>query len=91
MNRYSIIISVVSFYLVSCATPPSGIKELAPMIEKDRQNAEGVLNVRQGRPLYVKAFAHPQILPSGDVWGGGPILLLIGRETVSFESMLKEK
>ena len=85
------IIVLLTTLLYSCATPPSGEPQLAAMIAKDQlQSADMAPKIKEGRPLYLRVYAHPQIMPSGDIWGGGPIMLFVGRETLSLDTMLKQ-
>lgn len=76
--------------VVGCATPPKGQPTLAPMVSRDMtsQNVGGAAEVKKGRPIFVKAYAYPTVLPSGDVWAGGWILVNVGREDVALESLL---
>jgi hypothetical protein len=44
----------------------------------------------KGRPLLIKAFAYPQLLPEGDIFNGGEMIFMVGREEISAEELLKE-
>lgn len=72
-----------------CATIPDGELQLGPKIIKDmKESRVGTASLSKGRPLYIEARSYPQLLESGDIWAGGPVMVNIGREDLSFDAIL---
>jgi len=72
-----------------CATIPDGELQLGPKIIKDmKESRVGTVSLSKGRPLYIEARSYPQLLESGDIWAGGPVMVNIGREDLSFDAIL---
>lgn len=87
-------IATGAFFLVvagtyGCATIPDGELQLGPKIVRDmRESRTSTQALNKGRPIYIEARSYPQILESGDIWAGGPVLLNLGREDLSLDSLV---
>jgi hypothetical protein len=71
---------------------PEGEKKLQEMVDEDQKNAKTVPEKKEmykGRPIFIKAAAYPQVMPDGDIFAGGDLILSIGREDLSIEDVLK--
>jgi hypothetical protein len=75
---------------VGCASIPKGELQLGPKIAADMkdQQSGGLLSLSRGRPVYLEAYAYPQILETGDIWAGGPILVNLGREELPLDVLV---
>lgn len=75
---------------VGCASIPKGELQLGPKIAADmkEQQAGGLSSLSRGRPVYLEAYAYPQILETGDIWAGGPILVNLGREELPLDVLV---
>lgn len=74
-----------------CATSPYSSAELQKRIDADlldQRNAAKDLS--QGRPIFVEVHSYPQLLPSGDLWLGGKILVNVGREQINYTDFVKK-
>lgn len=96
MNLFlKITMSLSAILLVtSCATSPSGQNVL--MDEVNRSGGEHALSkgpttIKQGRPIFIKAYAYPQVLSTGDIWGGGKVFVEVGREKVDLNKLVSEQ
>lgn len=84
-----VLFTAITLLLPHCATKPDGTRTLSPMIEADiKDQKTAAQDVTQGRPIFIKTYAYPQILDSGDVWSGGWVQVFIGREQMSFDNFL---
>ena len=89
--KASTLFSIVTMLgLVGCVSVPSGTLQLAPGIAADmKSQREGNLtSLSRGRPVYIEAFAYPQMLETGDILAGGQILLNLGREELSLDQIV---
>ncbi len=75
--------------LQSCASSPTGSAELMKRIEADlKMPSKAKRNsISEGRPVFMDIQSYPQILPSGDLWLGGDMLLNVGREELNFTEL----
>lgn len=81
--------SLILFGLIGCATKPDGEKTLSAMVKSDLiEQKQMSKNVSEGRPIFIKSYAYPQVTESGDVFGGGWVHIYVGREKVSFEDVI---
>ena len=72
-----------------CATIPNGELQLGPKIVRDmHESRTGTQALNKGRPIYIEARSYPQVLESGDIWAGGPVLLNLGREDLSLDALI---
>ena len=72
-----------------CATVPNGELQLGPKIVRDMQESRvGTKAINKGRPVYIEARSYPQVLESGDIWLGGPVMLNSGREDLSLDALV---
>jgi hypothetical protein len=72
-----------------CATVPNGELQLGPKIVQDMQESRiGTKAINKGRPVYIEARSYPQVLESGDIWLGGPVMLNLGREDLSLDDLV---
>lgn len=80
-------------FLVSCSSIPKGNRQLGKMIKEDKStNYESTPeDIHQGRPVFIKATVWPQVLHGGDISSKGSILIMVGREKFSIETILKEQ
>jgi hypothetical protein len=84
------LVGLMAAMLAGCATLPSGELQLGPKIASDikDQQAGGLASLSRGRPLYLEAYAYPQMLETGDIWAGGPLLVNLGREELSLDQVV---
>jgi hypothetical protein len=72
-----------------CVTLPEGELQLGPKIVRDmKASRSGVQALNKGRPIYIEAYSYPQMLESGDIWTGGPLLINLGREDISLDDLI---
>jgi hypothetical protein len=72
-----------------CASSPEGTAELAKRVDGDLKAVKTPRrNISDGRPMFAEVQSYPQILPSGDIWMGGDILLNIGREEMNISELV---
>ncbi len=72
-----------------CATIPDGELQLGPKIVRDmKESRTSAQALNKGRPIYIEAYSYPQMLESGDIWTGGPLLINLGREDISLDSLI---
>ncbi len=92
MRRTSTIICLSLAFLApgyGCATIPNGELQLGPKIVRDMHESRVTAkSLSKGRPIYIEARSYPQMLESGDIWAGGPVLLNLGREDLSLDALL---
>ncbi|MBF0206351.1 MAG: hypothetical protein HQK53_05625 [Oligoflexia bacterium] len=77
----------------SCSTLPKGEKVLSSMVDEDKSKIVAPKNKDtnyKGRPLFIKAVSYPQLLPDGDIFGGGEMIFMVGREDVAVDELLKD-
>lgn len=84
------VLCLVTAMLYGCATIPEGELQLGPKIAEDMKNqsASGAAGLSRGRPVYLESYAYPQMLETGDIWAGGPILVYLGREELSLDQVV---
>ncbi len=84
-----IIVAVLFLSLMSCSLrPPDGSKELMEDIERDRKLTKPADVSFEGRPIFVKVRAYPQIR-NGHIYGRHWILMRIGREKIAVDELVK--
>lgn len=92
MKYRPLFLSLVMSILTSnsgCATIPEGQLQLGPHIVRDMHESRvGTQALNKGRPIYIEARSYPQMLDSGDIWAGGPVLLNLGREDLLLEAIM---
>ncbi len=72
-----------------CATIPDGELQLGPKIVRDmKESRTSAQALNKGRPIYIEVYSYPQMLESGDIWTGGPLLINLGREDISLDSLI---
>lgn len=72
-----------------CATIPEGELQLGPKIVRDMKDSRSSAQaLNKGRPIYIEAYSYPQMLESGDIWTGGPLLINLGREDISLDALI---
>ena len=68
----------------ACMTSPKGSKELMLRMQADQtKQRPGLSDPQRGRPLFAEVACYPQLLPQGDIFTGGVILLHTGREALA--------
>jgi hypothetical protein len=84
------VLCLVTAMFSGCATIPEGELQLGPKIAEDMKNqgAGGAAGLSRGRPVYLESYAYPQMLETGDIWAGGPILVYLGREELSLDQVV---
>jgi hypothetical protein len=83
----AIIISITTSY--GCATIPEGDLQLGPKIVRDMKASRTTAQaLNKGRPIYIEAYSYPQMLETGDIWAGGPLLINLGREDISLDVLI---
>lgn len=89
------IISVLlaTFLITSCATSPKGENVLMDELNNNRSSKERALSkgpttIKEGRPIFIKAYAYPQVLNTGDIWGGGNVFVEVGREKFDLNKII---
>jgi len=84
--------SILLFVLFGCATKPDGVKTLSAMVKSDLLDQKHMSkNVSEGRPIFIKSYAYPQVTETGDIFGGGWVHIYVGREKVDFEQVIGTK
>jgi hypothetical protein len=77
------------FFLEGCATSPEGKNILMDQIKNERHSREKTSEtIKQGRPIFVKAYSYPQLLNDGDIWGGGTVFVEVGREKLDINKVV---
>jgi hypothetical protein len=72
-----------------CATIPEGELQLGPKIVRDmKASRTSTKALNKGRPIYAEAYTYPQMLETGDIWAGGPLLINLGREDISLDTLI---
>lgn len=84
------VLGLLTAMFYGCATIPEGELQLGPKIAEDMKNqgAGGAAGLSRGRPVYLESYAYPQMLETGDIWAGGPILVYLGREELSLDQVV---
>jgi len=86
--------SLVALALIAgCATSPKGQNVLMDDVDKSGKEhalSKGPTTIKQGRPIFIKAYAYPQVLSTGDIWGGGKVFVEVGREKVDLNKIVIE-
>ena len=77
-------------FITSCSSSPSGENVLMDTLNRSKTEQNLKPNIKQGKPIYYKAYAYPQILSSGDIWGGGEVFVEMGREKFDLNSLINK-
>ncbi|MBX9839219.1 MAG: hypothetical protein K2X69_13020 [Silvanigrellaceae bacterium] len=81
---------LIALLISSCASSPSGENILMNNVNKNKsENTKS--NIKQGKPIYYKAYAYPQILSTGDIWGGGEVFIEMGREKFDLNTIINKE
>ena len=89
--KHRILIVALTLLMGACASTPKGTPELGTRMEADqRQKRDTPLGIAQGRPVFIEVASYPQVLPEGDLWTGGVILLSAGREKLKVFDMVEK-
>lgn len=84
-------ILIIALVGTGCATSPFSSAELQKRIDADLLNQNNLTkDLSQGRPIFVEVHSYPQLLPSGDLWLGGKILVNVGREQINYTDFVKK-
>ena len=83
---------IMLLLIASCSSVPKGNPQLGKMIQRDKisNNSRSSQYLHQGRPVFIKATLWPQVLEGGDISQKSNILLMIGREKISVDEVLKK-
>jgi len=83
--------------LTSCSlTPPVGQpvsknalrKDLSEQVRGTGGTSTTEMPINAGRPIFIEAWSYPQIVDTGDIWGGGKIYINVGREEITLNDVL---
>lgn len=82
---------LIMLVVSGCATSPFSSAELQKRIDADLLDQKNAAqNLSQGRPIFVEVQSYPQLLPSGDLWLGGKILVNVGREQINYTDFVQK-
>ena len=75
----------------SCQTPPEGRRQLSASFDEYREKDGSVTeDIGKGRPIHIPGWAYGQITKNGDIWGGGPVLFYLGRESLDYDQIFQK-
>jgi len=88
MKQSLSILFLLSIY--SCSTTENAhVMNNMELLDKSSITKLKDIRLNQGRPIYMTAHAYPQVMEGGDIWMGGTVKILVGREELSLESLIK--
>ena len=95
MDKKIKIVSILALAIAatSCATSPKGENVLMNDVSKSRGEREITnkdVSINKGRPIFIKAYAYPQVLETGDIWGGGNVFIEMGREKFDLNKIISK-